>query len=88
MKIKNGFVLRQFSDKIVAVATDDNADNCNTFIKMNKSSEFVWNFLQKNKTYEETLDALLNKYDIDKKTAANDLDTFLDAVRKAGLLDE
>lgn len=88
MKIKNGFILRKFSDKIVAVAEDDLADNSNRFIKMNSSAEFVWNFLQTDRTYEEVLEALLEKYDVDKLTAENDLNNFLSIVRNAGLLDE
>ena len=39
-------MLRKFADKIVAVADDDTADFCNTFIKMNGTGEFVWNLLQ------------------------------------------
>lgn len=88
MKIKDGFILRKFSDKIVAVADDDFADKSNIFIKMNSSAEFVWNFLSQDRTYEEVVDALLEKYDIDRKTAENDLDEFLSAVKNAGLLDE
>ncbi len=88
MKIRDGFILRKFSDKIVAVADDDFADSSNVFIKMNSSAEFVWNFLTENRTYDEVVEALLKKYDIDRKTAENDLDKFLSAVKKAGLLDE
>lgn len=88
MKIKNGFILRNFSDKIVAVAEDDFADNSNLFIKMSSSAEFVWNFLLSDRTYEEVLEALLEKYDVDRQTAENDLNSFLSIVRNAGLLDE
>lgn len=88
MKIKDGFILRKFSDKIVAVADDDFADNSNVFIKMNSSAEFVWNFLRQDRSYDEVINALLEKYDIDRQTAENDFDEFLSAVRKAGLLDE
>ena len=44
--------------------------------------------LQSDKTYKEVLDALLEKYDIDRQTAENDLNNFLSTVRNAGLLDE
>lgn len=88
MKIKDGFILRKFSDKIVAVAEDDYADNSNSFIKMNSSAEFVWNFLRQDRSYEEVVDALLQKYDVDRQTAENDLNEFLAIVRNAGLLDE
>lgn len=88
MKIKNGFILRKFSDKIVAVATDEMADYDNTFIKMNSTGEFVWNVMQNDVTYDFIIKSLLDKYDIDKETAKNDLDEFLATIKKAGLLDE
>ena len=88
MKIKNGFILRKFSDKIVAVATDEMADYDNTFIKMNSTGEFVWNVMQNDVTYDFIIKSLLDKYDIDEETAKNDLDEFLATIKKAGLLDE
>lgn len=69
MKIKNGFILRKFADKIVAVATDEKADYDNTFIKMNSTGEFVWNVMQNDVTYDFIIKSLLDKYDIDEETA-------------------
>lgn len=88
MKIKNGFILRKFADKIVAVATDEMADCDNTFIKMNSTGEFVWNVMQNDVTYDFIIKSLLDKYDIDEETAKNDLNEFLATIKKAGLLDE
>ena len=88
MKIKNGFILRKFADKIVAVATVEMADYDNTFIKMNSTGEFVWNVMQNDVTYDFIIKSLLDKYDIDEETAKNDLDEFLATIKKAGLLDE
>lgn len=88
MKIKDGFILRKFADKIVAVATDEMADYDNTFIKMNSTGEFVWNVMQNDVTYDFIIKSLLDKYDIDEETAKNDLDEFLATIKKAGLLDE
>ncbi|WP_405353010.1 PqqD family protein [Ruminococcus sp.] len=84
MKIKNGFVLRKFADRIVAVADDDMADYCNSFIKMNSTGEFVWNLLQNDVEYDFVINSLCN----DEATARADFDEFLAKVRKAGLLDE
>lgn len=88
MKIKNGFVLRKFADKIVAVADDDMADYCNSFIKMNSTGKFVWNLLQNDVEYDFVITSLCNTYDIDEATARADFDEFLTKVRKAGLLNE
>lgn len=88
MKIKDGFVLRKFADKIVAVADDDMADYCNTFIKMNGTGEFVWNLLQNDVDYDFVIKSLCDTYEVDEDSARSDFDEFLSAVRKAGLLNE
>ena len=88
MKLKNGFVLRKFADKTVAVANDDMADYSNTFIKMNGTGEFVWNLLQNDVDYDFVIKSLCDTYEIDETTAKADFDEFLRTVRKAGLLNE
>lgn len=88
MKIKDGFVLRKFAGKTVAVADDDMADYCNKFIKMNGTGEFVWNLLQNDVEYDFVIQSLCSTYDIDEATAKADFDEFLSTVRKAGLLNE
>ena len=46
MKIKDGFALRNFADKWIAVSINDNTHENNLFITLNNSGAFVWNLLQ------------------------------------------
>ena len=88
MKLKSEFVLRKFSDKFIAVSVNDSADDNNVLISMNSSGAFVFELLQNEITYDEVINRLTDKYDIDISTANADFDEFLENVRKAGMLDE
>ncbi|MEE1126574.1 MAG: PqqD family protein [Acutalibacteraceae bacterium] len=88
MKLKSEFVVRNFSDKFFAVTVNDSADSSNVLITMNASGAFVFNLLQNEMSYDEVIDRLTDKYDVDQATAKADFDVFLMKVREAGMLDE
>lgn len=89
MKIKDGFVLRKFADKWIAVSVNDATHEHNLFITLNSTGVFVWNLLCSNDmTYDEVITAVTEKYDVDTKTAQVDFDLFLHKVKEAGILYE
>ena len=88
MKIKDGFALRNFADKWIAVSINDNTHENNLFITLNNSGAFVWELLKNDTSYDEVITAITNKYGIDNNTAKADFDAFLSKVRDAGILDE
>lgn len=88
MKIKEGFVLRKFAGKWLAVASDDLADKHNILITLNKTGVFVWNLLQSDTDYDTVINKITEHYNIDEKTAKTDFDNFLEKTRKAGIIDE
>ena len=55
---------------------------------LNDTSVFLWNLLNEGATKETLLDKILSEYDIDRETAATDIDNFLDRLRKAGIFEE
>ena len=88
MKIKDGFVLRKFGGKWLAVTVDDAADEKNVLVTLNETGAFVWELLQKESAYADVVSKLVENYEIDEAAAKQDLDRFLDACRTAGILDE
>ena len=51
------------------------------------TSRDIWEQLQQERTKQELLSAILTEYDVDEQLAAADLDRFLGALEKAGLLE-
>ncbi len=88
MIIKNGFILRRFADKWIAVSSDETADSRNILITLNKTGAFVWELLQKDTTREALIASLTDRFDVSEDTAARDVDAFLQKAREAALLDE
>lgn len=88
MKLKSEFVLRKFSNKYIAVSVNDSADENNVLISTNSSGAFVFELLHNEISYNEIINRMIEKYDIDESTAKADLDEFLNNIRKAGMLYE
>ena len=87
MKIKDGFMLRQFGEDYIVVAVGDDAEDFNKLITLNSVGAYIYNLLNNDMTYEEIVSAVLDKYDADKKTVENDINIFLADAKKAGLID-
>ena len=87
MKIKDGFMLRQFGEDYIVVAVGDDAEDFNKLITLNSVGAYIYNLLNNDMTYEEIVFAVLDKYDADRKTVENDINIFLADAKKAGLID-
>ena len=48
----------------------------------------MWGKHEKETTRDELLKSVLSRYDTDEKTAAQDIDRYLEKLRKNGLLEE
>ncbi len=85
MTIKQGFILRRFADKWLAVCADDSR---NALITLNKTGAFVWERLQSDTTREALIHDLTDRFDVSEDVAEGDVDAFLQKAREAELLDE
>ena len=88
MKLKQGFVLKQINKKYYAVPVGPLAARHKILVSMNGVCLFVWEQLQQEHTRDTLLDAITTEYDVDRETAAADLDRFLAALDGAGLLEQ
>lgn len=87
MKLKDGFILKQINKKYYAVPVGPLAARHKILVSMNGTCLFVWEQLQQERTKQELLSAILTEYDVDEQLATEDLDRFLGALEKAGLLE-
>lgn len=87
MKIKNGFIKRSVNNVQVAVAVGEAAEKFNGMITLNGSAAFLWDLLAEDKTQEQLVDAMLEKYDIDRQTAERDVSAFVEKARSAGIIE-
>ena len=88
MKIKDGFLLRQFGDESIVVAVGDDSEDFNKLITINSVGEFIYNFLKDDRSFDEVVSAMLEQYDVSEEIAGRDAEAFISNLRTAGLLDD
>lgn len=86
MKLVDGFVLKNIADTYVVVPLGTNTVSFRSIISLNESGAFLWSQLETEKTEDELLAAMLNEYDIDEKTAREDIAAFIENLKASGLL--
>lgn len=85
MKIKAGLSLNVMGDEFVVVA--DNPEVFRGMIKLNKSGAFVFELIQAETSKKDIIDKIVKKYDIDEKTASDDLIEYIETFKAAGLIE-
>lgn len=87
MKIKNDFILRKVADSYVVVPVGKMTLDFNGIINLNETGAFLFGLLQQGADREDLLEKLLTEYDVTPDRAAADIDSFLQKVRDADVLE-
>ena len=89
MKLKYRFVIREVSGQWVAVAVGQDHGKFNGMVKLNATGAFLMERLAEEDLSRETLlEAMLERYDVTRARAEENLDSFLQVLREGGLLTE
>jgi len=86
LKVKEGFILKNIVDEWIVMPTGKNIKNFEGAIILNDVSAFIWRKLEKSISRDDILQAVLDEFDIDRQTAAADLDEFLGKIEDLGIL--
>ena len=86
MRIKEGFVLRKVADSAVIVSLQEM--DCTCLMTLNESGVELWEALEKGADLQGLTSRMLELYNVSEETARNDAASFVEKLRKAGLLDE
>lgn len=87
MKISDGYILRTVAGKniVVSVGADTSFSG---MLTLNDTGMFFWELLKNDTTKDEMLEKVLGEYDVDSRTAEEDIDEFLKKLRDKGILEE
>ena len=88
MKAREGFILRNLAGEYLLMPKGEKIKNYDSVVLMNELSAFVWGKMQNPVTQSDLLEAVLNEYDVDEKTAREDLDELLAELKEAGVIDD
>ena len=88
MRIRKGYMLREVLDMYVIVGTGNTAYTPNQIMSLSETGAFLWRILEGGAGREELIGELTAAYEVDRQTAEEDVDIFLDQLRANALLDE
>ncbi|MBP5250408.1 MAG: PqqD family protein [Lachnospiraceae bacterium] len=88
MKARKNFILRNVAGEYMLVPTGDEIKSFNGTLMLNEQAAFVWEKLQSSISRKVLLDDILNEYDTDEKTAAQDLDDLLTRFLDLGIIEK
>ncbi len=86
MKRLDGFVTREIGGKLVAVAVGERTKTFNGMITLNGTAALLWDALEKDRTEDSLVEALMEKFEVSEEKARRDVKSFLEKLEKAGLL--
>ena len=77
MKIKAEYVLREVANQNIVVPTGKETLKFNGMINLNNSGKFLWNLLKEDRTADELVEALMDKYEVSREVALTDVNNFI-----------
>ena len=89
MKLKAGFVLRELGDQYIVSPEGLDVLASGRMFSLNGPAAYLWQQVQGMDFTEQTLFQLLvDEYDVDEKTARQDVATLVDVLKSYGVVDE
>lgn len=88
MKRKENYLLHSVAGQNVIVPVGDACKDFNGMLTVNETGKFIWEQLAEETDIEKLVQALLAEYDVSADTAEQDVQKFLDGLRKAHALNE
>ena len=86
MKIKEGFILRQICGEYVVVGEGLAQVNFNKMLSLNETAAYLWDAAKGREfTPEELVDLLLERYEVTREKAAEDVEKLLAVWVKEGV---
>jgi len=75
-------VTRKTGNEYVLVPVTNNIADMTSVYTLNETGTFIWELIDGKKSVEDLIKAVIDKYDIDKETAARDVFSFIDIMSK------
>ena len=87
MKLKKGYIMKELAGRYVVLPVGGETEGFQGMIQMNVTGGFLWECLSEERTKQELIDLFLEKYDASREDAEADVNTFIENLSKAGILE-
>lgn len=87
MKIIGQYILQELGNDYVLMPTGNDPRSYKGMCSFNETGAFIWRLLEKEKSEEALLDAVVGVYDIDRAGAERDVKLFLDRLEAINIIE-
>lgn len=87
-KLKCEFELVEMAEELIAVPVGDEAASFNGVVALSNAAAFLLGELKTPKSEDELIELLVHEYNLDKNSAAEDLQVFLKNLLEMGLIEQ
>lgn len=77
MKIIKEFMLREIAGEYILIPTGSTTNEFNGMITLTETAAFIYNHIEQAESFDDLLNMIVEEYDIDKHTVANDAYQFI-----------
>ena len=88
MKVKSNYVLREVAGTWVVLPTAGETVNFNGMLSLNETGALIWRVLETGGDVQSLVDALMQKYDVQRGEAFEDATAFVEKLRTAGVIED
>lgn len=86
MIFSSKYEIVDIADEYIAVPVGEGAINNKRVIALSNAAAFLLKQMSSQKTKEELIELLIDEYDLEKRIAIKDIDTFLETMINMGLI--
>jgi hypothetical protein len=87
MRIKEGYKLCKVRDSSIVVAVGDAVMDFNGIVTLNATGELIWSMLEQEKSEDEIIAAIMEKYEVAEAVAKTDYSEFVGQLKGAGFIE-
>ena len=87
MKRKDDFLLQSVGGLDLLAPVGARVVDMNGMVVLSPTGSYLWELLAEDRSAEELVTALVDRYDVGKERAGADVRTFLDDLSRKGLID-
>ena len=87
MKIKEGYVIRKVMGNHVVIATGEASKNFHGMVKLNDTAAEIWGYVAENKSVDEIVSCMLEKYEVDEAQLRPDVEKTLKTLVEQGFIE-
>ena len=88
MKIASGFVLRQVGESFMAVPVGVRTKDVQGLVALSETGALIWNLLEGGATEDDLVDAVCERYEVERDRAREDVLSFLRELSSRGWLEQ